>query len=386
MLQGLFVAISIQGLVLGLLCFTARHRGRANRWLGIFFLSLAFQRFFQVLLNGTGFFDRFPWVLCSFEWAGIAGMFALHAFVLTVLNKRKRMPFYIYLLMASAQLLIFSTSYLTGAWVGVQAYYHHPTSTAINWVVLSYTFYVIIASLRSIRQQQGFAEHDNPQHHFVLGTVKWLLYYWGFRMFVALVFLGVRTGINNNSPLLGSLENLYLLVVNLLLIALLSVTAYFSLRNPAFFEQLLAPQPVANREAQLMLAVLPQETKKMLRPAIPPEEAEALMQQLVKYMDEQRPWLNPKLNLAKLSETVQIPAYKISKLIKLHDWHNFNEFVNQYRVAYAQQCLLDGERLQDTIYAIALDSGFASEATFYAAFHKIVGVSPAAWRQQQNGS
>jgi AraC-like DNA-binding protein len=55
-------------------------------------------------------------------------------------------------------------------------------------------------------------------------------------------------------------------------------------------------------------------------------------------------------------------------------------------VEYAKMLLSDPARALHTMYAIALDSGFASEVPFYAAFKKHTGLSPAAWREQQNRS
>jgi YesN/AraC family two-component response regulator len=169
------------------------------------------------------------------------------------------------------------------------------------------------------------------------------------------------------------------------LILLLGYTAYFSLRNPQFFEVLTEKQ-VPSVEEQIILAVIPESEKKIIRMALPEEEANRLMDKLNLCMEEQKPWLDPKLTLPRLAEISGIPAYKITKLVKQQTGHHFSEYINHRRVEYAKRLLTDPARTLHTMYAIALDSGYASEAPFYAAFKKLTGLSPAAWREQQNGS
>jgi AraC-like DNA-binding protein len=62
---------------------------------------------------------------------------------------------------------------------------------------------------------------------------------------------------------------------------------------------------------------------------------------------------------------------------------NFNGYVNEFRIRHACDLLMQPERQRDTMYAIVLDAGFASEAPFYAAFKKITGESPSAWKSKK---
>lgn len=75
-----------------------------------------------------------------------------------------------------------------------------------------------------------------------------------------------------------------------------------------------------------------------------------------------------------------IPVYKLTLALNKGAGKNFNEYINYYRVNHAKYILSIPEHHKTTIYAVALDSGFSSEAPFYAAFQKYVGKSPSAYR------
>ncbi|GAB4497046.1 MAG: hypothetical protein OHK0019_29920 [Saprospiraceae bacterium] len=228
------------------------------------------------------------------------------------------------------------------------------------------------------------ADFAEARLRLLLGAVRWLLYYLVLRSLLTLAFIAIRLTAMSDPSLLADMEHTYLIVVNLLLILLLAVIAYFALRNPAIFDHFLDKAPTV--EQQVMLAILPEKEKNIIRPAVALEELAELSDLLRLVMEEEKPWLDPKLTQSRLAEKIGLPPYKLSLALHQGFGQHFNEFVNTYRVAYAQQLLTDPARARDTMYAVALDSGFASEAPFYAAFKKLTGESPAAWRERQKFS
>lgn len=54
------------------------------------------------------------------------------------------------------------------------------------------------------------------------------------------------------------------------------------------------------------------------------------------------------------------------------------EYIVQYRIAQAQRLLVTTD---ESVLTIALRTGFSSTSSFYAAFHKVVGCAPRAYRQ-----
>jgi AraC-like DNA-binding protein len=385
MLQGLFIAIFFQSLVLAMLCFTTKHKTNANKWLGAFFLSTALQRLFHLVLTSSQFFHQFPIWLFLFDAMVIAELFFLQCFVFAILNKPLRRPMSVALMALCLQVGIFLFGFFMQFWAGVAAFYHHPIYNVINMVVFAYIAYVVVSSLANIKKGLLTVSFNDSRSRLILYAARWLLFYRTFRMCFALLFLFVRMSAKGDMLLVNQMEYVYLLIVNLLLILLLGYTAYFSLRNPQFFDN-LTEHKAPNVEEQIMLAVIPESEKKIIRMDLPPDEVVRLNEKLKLCMETQRPWLDNKLTLPRLAAIAGIPAYKISRLIKQSSGLHFSEYINQQRVQYAQTLLADPQRALHTIYAIALDSGFASEAPFYAAFKKITGLSPAAWREQQNNS
>lgn len=102
------------------------------------------------------------------------------------------------------------------------------------------------------------------------------------------------------------------------------------------------------------------------------------------YIIKSQSFLNPNLNLSTLADEIDISKGNLSKLINTHSEYNFSDYINQYRVNFAKEILLDPNYEQYTIVAIGLESGFNSKSTFYKAFKTFTGKSPSEYRQQQN--
>lgn len=96
----------------------------------------------------------------------------------------------------------------------------------------------------------------------------------------------------------------------------------------------------------------------------------------------QKKYLNPFLSLNHLAQELGLSTSHLSNLINTYSYYNFSDYINQLRVEYAKQLLIDKQYKQYTIIAIGLESGFNSKSTFYTAFKKFTGQTPAEYRQQ----
>jgi AraC-like DNA-binding protein len=99
-------------------------------------------------------------------------------------------------------------------------------------------------------------------------------------------------------------------------------------------------------------------------------------QKLVTLMITQKPYLNPDLNLQKLSELLQIPPKATSYIINHDIKMNFYEFVNKYRVEEFKNRAQkkDGEKY--SLIGLAYECGFNSKSTFNHIFKKNTGQTP----------
>lgn len=95
-------------------------------------------------------------------------------------------------------------------------------------------------------------------------------------------------------------------------------------------------------------------------------------------VSEQQLFLDPDLTLAKIARKTGVPSKRISAAINHHFQQNISQWINQQRIAYAQQRLRD---TQDSVTQIYLDSGFQTKSNFHREFTRIVGMTPTQYRQ-----
>ncbi len=102
------------------------------------------------------------------------------------------------------------------------------------------------------------------------------------------------------------------------------------------------------------------------------------------FMEQEKPFLNPDLNLTELSKMLKISAPALSEIINSGFNKNFNDFVNHYRVQAVQKMLEEGKQKHLSLLGIAMECGFNSKATFNRAFKRITNTSPSQYATTQN--
>lgn len=98
-------------------------------------------------------------------------------------------------------------------------------------------------------------------------------------------------------------------------------------------------------------------------------------------METERMFLNPELTFAAFVAHMGAPERVVRTLVNHELGHDhFRTFLNHYRVAEARRLLGDQDRSGDKLINVALDSGFASLASFNRAFRAIEGCTPSEYR------
>lgn len=114
---------------------------------------------------------------------------------------------------------------------------------------------------------------------------------------------------------------------------------------------------------------------------LPASEAEQAFLLLKHAMEVDRLYLDPELNLEKLSGHTGLNQKYISAVLNQYRETGFNYFINSYRVeAFKQRLAIHGSD-QFTIAGLAMECGFNSPATFQRTFKQHTGVSPSAFRK-----
>lgn len=111
------------------------------------------------------------------------------------------------------------------------------------------------------------------------------------------------------------------------------------------------------------------------------QDAQKIIHALNTLMDEQKIYLNPGLSLAILARKTGVLQTTVSQVINENMGKSFNVYVNEFRIRYAQNLLTEESHLNMEL--VAERSGFNSSSTFFVAFKKIAGQTPASYRAAQ---
>lgn len=223
-----------------------------------------------------------------------------------------------------------------------------------RWI--SMTIYVML-SVRFLRmykqQQQKAAQANNP-------VMRWLQLFTGLFVvyqLIWLVFLVPYILPSYSGWLLDAVDWFPVYIPLAILIYWLGIKGW------------LMAQPANNVEKKSRANLLSE-----------PEVSDAFGL-LKRSMEQDQLYLNPELNLEKLSRHTGLSPKNISAVLNQYRETSFNHFINQYRVEEFKQRLSKpgGEHL--TIVGLAMECGFNSPATFQRTFKQYTGLSPTAFRK-----
>ena len=109
-------------------------------------------------------------------------------------------------------------------------------------------------------------------------------------------------------------------------------------------------------------------------------EANNLIRQLNEVMKKEQLYKNTNVKLVNVAKKLNISTHQLSQLLNDNLGKSFARFINEHRIEEAKLILQENNKF--TLEAIGYESGFSSKSTFYATFKKIVGLTPAEYRNQ----
>lgn len=101
-----------------------------------------------------------------------------------------------------------------------------------------------------------------------------------------------------------------------------------------------------------------------------------LVEMLIQIMEQEQPYLDPDLTLAKLSSMLRVKPELLSNSLNNQLQQNFFDYINKHRIEEFKIQCLKPENKHLSILGIAYECGFNSKAAFYRAFNKFEGTSP----------
>ena len=171
----------------------------------------------------------------------------------------------------------------------------------------------------------------------------------------SLILLSVSFGISTNFEIMG-------LIGNYTTLLMVSVLIFFGLGHSSVFEGI-------------------DTTAEAKQEPIKHKISESEIEQIVQYMQTEKPYRQAALNLERLAAQLKMQPRHLSNIINRHFNCNFFEFINNYRVEEAKILLSDPTQENKNMLDIMLDAGFNSKATFNTLFKKKVGMTPSEYRK-----
>lgn len=105
-------------------------------------------------------------------------------------------------------------------------------------------------------------------------------------------------------------------------------------------------------------------------------------------MNEDKLYLQSDLKVATIAAKLNTNERYVSDAIKRGKGCSFTQFVNRYRVDFAQDLLRDDPEMK--IAQVTFTSGFSSESSLFRTFKSVTGLTPKEWivmqKSQENGS
>ena len=123
------------------------------------------------------------------------------------------------------------------------------------------------------------------------------------------------------------------------------------------------------------------EIEKKTEPNDPGDDA--WLDAIAQLMQTTRLYLQPELSLTELAARLNTNKSVISRVINNNYQHNFNDFINRYRIEEVVEQIRKNKHHELTLLGIAYDCGFNSKATFNRAFKKVTGQTPSEFISEQ---
>ncbi|WP_193495101.1 helix-turn-helix domain-containing protein [Nitrincola alkalisediminis] len=106
-------------------------------------------------------------------------------------------------------------------------------------------------------------------------------------------------------------------------------------------------------------------------------DAQLIVNQFKQLMQDKQTFRDPDLTLNRLSRKLVIPSRQLSSAINQVYGRNVSQVINEFRINYAKQRLIESD---DSITQIYMSAGFHSKSNFNREFSRITGQTPSEFR------
>lgn len=375
---------SMQGLFLFILLIMRKENKLANKVLAVLIFSIStclaasFLHTDNDQINDFIAFIRSDMFIFSF-----GPLIAYYTLFLTGLKEKLKPAYFLHLCPSIILLAILALYYsFLGDWLFIAIWDERNPTALPLWTtvhsfallhLLSYVIYGIAAVNKYKRHLSGYFSHTGKIY---LSWLKMLL--WGILIICSVSILQFCLHSFKES------EGILQWIISISIILLIFLMGYFTNVQPDILKDVknikelntISEEPVAEKLAQ-------NNSNKYAKNRLSESDEKAILERLLDYVSQHKPYLDSEINIRQLSEMTTIPSHQLSMLLSIYLNQNFYTFINKYRIEEAKQLLSAPDSKDKTILAVAFDSGFNSKSTFNTVFKKFEGITPSEFRSNK---
>jgi len=234
---------------------------------------------------------------------------------------------------------------------GDMDYSYHYVKDQFRWLVLvSFAFYLILSLLLVLKtRKRGWTSSKHIKVDKYIFSRNTVIFFFVLMLSLFLIYLNYDD--DSGDHIIGIMQTVTIFI-----------TSFFILSESRFFEKSWIAdkyETLANNAIQF--------------------------ESIERFVMESKYYSNQDISLKKVADELGTNGNTVSKLINSETGTNFNDYINQKRIALAQERLLDKEFKHLTVEAVGQSVGFKSKSAFYNAFKKHTGQSPSAFMKQKRG-
>lgn len=109
-------------------------------------------------------------------------------------------------------------------------------------------------------------------------------------------------------------------------------------------------------------------------------DVEGVLEKLAYLMKNEKIFCDEEITLGKLADELDITPYQLSQILNERLNKNFNTFINEYRIRESEAYLTEDHKR--SVLSVSYAVGFNTVTSFYNAFYKFHGMTPARFREK----
>lgn len=344
--------------------------------LGIYLVCFSLSGIYYTL-DFMGYYGKYPAIMYINFPTDFIGSAVIYLYVFRLTNKdyKINLKTVFHFIPAILILMYYANYYFSALHIKQEiierGYNYFPYDVTL-FSILDTVYYVICILISAILLQRYkkqvsdfYSDYDRRNHDWI----KFILI--ANMISAILCFFLFGTGQHIFGQLLAIISSLLIYAIGYKMIASPPILPDFTI------------SPQLESEAKEEIQLEEQSENKYERSGLSVERSEKLAAQLKAFMEEEKPYLNPEINLKVMANSMHIAPHHLSQIINQKLEKNFYDLINAYRVEEVKSKLRDPKFNNYTLLAIGLDSGFNSKATFNSVFKKFTGMAPSEFKNEK---